>query len=103
MVAPVEHDPGSGVTPYDRLAFGPAEVTRWLVRGERVDELRLLFGAAAHAELTELASAAQRTPRDAPRVWIVPASWVPSCPSGATMVCRRTCSGSMRSTSSSAG
>ena len=75
MVAPVEHDPGSGVTPYDRLAFGASEVSRWLARGERVDELRLLFGAEAHAELTELARTAQRAQPpsgDAPRVWIVP-------------------------------
>jgi hypothetical protein len=75
MVAPAEHDPGSGVTPYDRLAFGADEVTRWLARGERSDELRLLFGAEAHAELTDLARDAARTrppASHAPRVWIVP-------------------------------
>lgn len=75
MVAPVAHDPGSGVTPYDRLAFGAAEVSRWLARGERADELRLLFGGDAHAELTVLAQAAARAQppvRRAPRVWIVP-------------------------------
>lgn len=75
MVAPVEHDPGSGVTPYDRLAFGAAEVSRWLARGERADELRLLFGHDAHAELTVLAQEAARArppASRAPRVWIVP-------------------------------
>ncbi len=67
-------DHGSGVTPYDRLAFGAAEVSRWLARGEHATELRLLFGAAAHDELTALAAAAAatRARRGAPRVWIVP-------------------------------
>jgi hypothetical protein len=75
MVASVEHDPGSGVTPYDRLAFGAAEVSRWLARSERADELRLLFGSDAHAELTALAQEAARARPPvsrAPRVWIVP-------------------------------
>ncbi len=67
-------DPGSGVTPYDRMAFGAADVSRWLARGERAGELRLLFGDAAHAELSALAGAAAavRRARGAPAVWIVP-------------------------------
>jgi hypothetical protein len=67
-------DPGSGVTPYDRMAFAAKEVSRWLARGERATELRLLFGDAAHAELSELAAAAAAAgrARGAPLVWIVP-------------------------------
>jgi hypothetical protein len=69
-----EADPGSGVTPYDRLAFAAEAVSRWLARGERATELRLLFGDAAHAELSALAvaAAAARRVRSAPAVWIVP-------------------------------
>lgn len=69
-----DNDPGSGVTPYDRMAFRAEQVSRWLACGERSAELRLLFGDAAHAELTELAraAAAAELSREAPLVWIVP-------------------------------
>lgn len=81
MVAPIAPDPGGGVTPYDRMAFGADEVSRWLARGEHAQLLQTLFGPEAHAELVPLAVAAdaaaarQRRSRRssaAPRVWILP-------------------------------
>ena len=81
MVAPIASDPGGGVTPYDRMAFSAADVSRWLARGEHAQLLQTLFGPDAHAELVPLAIAAeaaearQRRSRRrtiAPRVWILP-------------------------------
>lgn len=75
MVAPTHVDPGSGVTPYDRMAFTAGEVATWLDRGEHAAELRLMFGAAGHDELVELARrarAGRSEAGDAPRVWVVP-------------------------------